>query len=252
MGHEFELRKEIELAATPEQVWAAIATGPGIDSWFMGHTEVDPREGGRNAFTMAGQTEEATVTAWEPGKRFGYGTEPGPDGTFMAIEYLIEGRDQGSTVLHLVQSGVLGDNWESEYEAMQAGWDMYLGTLAAYVRHFPGRHGSTVAAFRPGAGEPDQVWAAVAGAFGISGQITEGAPARLTLDGLPPVEGVVDLTGLPTYFGVRTDDALYRFLHSGTDRGSVLVLGHHLFGADVDQARAERAWQDWVTQLPIG
>ncbi|MEQ4301695.1 SRPBCC domain-containing protein [Plantactinospora sp. B6F1] len=252
MGHAFELRKEIELVGTPEQVWAAIATGPGIDSWFMGHTEVDPREGGRNTFTMGGQTEESTVTAWEPGKRFAYGTAPGPDGTFMALEYLIEGRDQGSTVLHLVQSGVLGDNWEAEYEAMQVGWDMYLGTLAAYVRHFPGRHGTPVAAFRPGAGEPDQVWAGVARAFGISGPITEGAPARLALDGLPPVEGVVDLAGLPTYLGVRTDDALYRFLHSGTDRGSVLVLGHHLFDADVDQAPAERAWQTWVDQLPTG
>ncbi|GAB3964378.1 SRPBCC domain-containing protein [Plantactinospora veratri] len=251
MGHEFELRKEIELAGTPDQVWAAIATGPGIDSWFMGHTEVDPREGGRNTFAMAGHTEESTVTAWEPGKRFGYGTEPGPDGTFMAIEYLIEGRDQGSTVLHLVQSGVLGDNWETEYEAMRNGWDMYLATLAAYVRYFPGRHGTQVAAFRPGAGEPDQVWAAVAGAFGITGAITEGAPARLTLDGLPPIEGVVDITGLPTYFGVRTDDALYRFLHSGTDRGSVLVLGHHIFADDVDQAHAERVWQDWAAQLPI-
>ncbi|MFD0970083.1 SRPBCC family protein [Plantactinospora endophytica] len=252
MGHKFELRKEIELAATPEQVWAAIATGPGIDSWFMGQTEVDPREGGRNTFTMAGHTEESTVTAWEPGKRFAYGTEPGPDGGFMAIEYLIEGRDQGSTVLRLVQSGVLGDNWETEYEAMQVGWDMYLGTLAAYVRHFPGRHAAQVAAFRPGAGEPDQVWAAVAGAFGISGEVVEGAPARLVLDGLAPIEGTVDLAGLPTYFGVRTDDALYRFLYSGTDRGSALVLNHHLFDAGADQVGAHRAWQEWLDQFPVG
>ncbi|MDG4790265.1 hypothetical protein O7626_30830 [Micromonospora sp. WMMD1102] len=141
-----------------------------------------------------------------------------------------------------MQSGVLGDNWETEYEAMGVGWDMYLASLASYLRHFPGRHGVPAAAFRPGAGEPEQVWAAVADAFGITGGITEGTPARLTVDGLPPVDGVVDIAGLPTYFGVRTDDALYRFLHSGVDRGSVLVLGHHLFGADVDQASVERAW----------
>ena len=36
MGHEFEADKRAELDATPEQVWEAIATGPGIDSWFMG------------------------------------------------------------------------------------------------------------------------------------------------------------------------------------------------------------------------
>jgi uncharacterized protein YndB with AHSA1/START domain len=34
--HEFEIREEIALDATPEQVWEAIASGPGMDSWFMG------------------------------------------------------------------------------------------------------------------------------------------------------------------------------------------------------------------------
>jgi uncharacterized protein YndB with AHSA1/START domain len=252
VGHPFELSKEIDIPATPEQVWAAIASGPGIDSWFMGRSEVEPGEGGRTRFAMAGHVEESTVTAWEPGKRFAHRTDPGPDGTFMALEYLIEGRDQGGTVLRLVQSGVLGDDWETEYEAMGLGWDMYLGTLAAYVTHFPGRTGSPVTAFRPGAGDPDEVWAAVAGAFGLTGPVAEGERARLELPGLPPIDGVVDLAGLPTYFGVRTPDALYRFLHSGTDRGNALVLGHHIFAADPGPARTEQAWQDWLTRLPIG
>ncbi|MEO3748846.1 SRPBCC domain-containing protein [Plantactinospora sp. B5E13] len=252
MGHPFELQKTIELAGTPEEVWAAIATGPGIDSWFMGRSEVEPREGGQTRFSMLGQVAEATVTAWEPGKRFANRTEPGPDGTFLATEYLIEGRDQGSTVLRLVQSGVLGDNWETEYEAMQVGWDMYLGSLAAYLAHFTGRTATPVTAFRPGAGDPDQVWAAVADAFGITGPVTEGTPARLTVDGLPPIDGVVDLVCLPTYVGVRTDDAIYRFLHSGTKRGNALVVGHHIFAADPDPARTERIWQEWLDRLPVG
>jgi uncharacterized protein YndB with AHSA1/START domain len=46
MPRGFELRKEITLDATPEQVWEAIATGPGIDAWFMGRNQVEPREGG--------------------------------------------------------------------------------------------------------------------------------------------------------------------------------------------------------------
>ncbi|SCL56570.1 Uncharacterized conserved protein YndB, AHSA1/START domain [Micromonospora citrea] len=252
MGHRFELHKDVELAATPEQVWEAIATGPGIDSWFMGRSEIEPGEGGRTRLTMAGHVEEATITAWEPGKRFADRTEPGPDGTFTAMEYLIEGRDQGGAVLRLVQSGVLGDNWETEYEAMKVGWDMYLGTLAAYLAHFPGRTAAPVSAFRPGAGGPDAVWAAVTRAFGLAGPVAEGQSVRLAVDGLPPIEGVVDLAGLPTYVGVRTADGLYRFLYSGAERGDALVLGHHLFADDQDPARAERAWQEWVTALPIG
>ena len=34
MTREFEIKKEVEVDGTPEQVWDAIATGPGIDSWF--------------------------------------------------------------------------------------------------------------------------------------------------------------------------------------------------------------------------
>src|SRR6478609_918098 len=107
MSHEFELHKEIPLEATPEQVWDAIATGPGIDSWFMGRTEVEPRVGGRASLTMPGFTAESTITAWEPPQRFAYRSTPDESGAFMAFEYLIEGRDGGSTALRLVHSGIM-------------------------------------------------------------------------------------------------------------------------------------------------
>ena len=36
---------EVEVHGSPEEVWRAIATGPGISSWYVPHT-VDEREGG--------------------------------------------------------------------------------------------------------------------------------------------------------------------------------------------------------------
>ena len=45
MGRPFENRREAEVPATPDEVWAAIASGPGIDSWFMGRSEVRPGAG---------------------------------------------------------------------------------------------------------------------------------------------------------------------------------------------------------------
>ena len=144
MPHEFELRKEITLEATPEQVWEAIATGPGIDAWFMGRNQVEPREGGGTAMTIGGHTEEGVVTAWEPGRRFAHqGGEPGSAG-FMAFEWLIEGRDDGTCVLRLVQSGILGDDWETEYDALSKGWDMYLHQLVQYLAFFRGRTATPV------------------------------------------------------------------------------------------------------------
>jgi uncharacterized protein YndB with AHSA1/START domain len=247
MSHEFELINEIELAGTPDQVWDAVATGPGLDSWFMGRNEVEPGEGGRTSLTMAGATETATVTGWEPGRRFAYRSDPGEDGAFMAFEYLIEGRGQGTTVLRIALSGVLAGDWETEFEAMQAGGEMYQLSLAAYVAHFAGRTGVPVAAFRPGAGDPDQAWPVLLEALGIDA-LVPGAPVRLALEGLPPVDGVIEAARLPHWFGIRADDATFWFLHTGPKRGNVIVAGHHLFGdLSADPQGAEAAWQGWLS-----
>src|SRR2546422_580674 len=136
MAHPFEVRKEIEVDASPEEVWEAIATGPGIDSWFMGTNEVEPREGGRARMTLPGWSMESTVTAWDPPTRFVTETEHGEDGRFMAFEYIIEGREGGSTVVRFVHSGFLaGDDWETEYEALKSGDPMYIEKLAEYLKY---------------------------------------------------------------------------------------------------------------------
>ncbi|MEU7884396.1 SRPBCC domain-containing protein [Microbispora bryophytorum] len=249
MPHEFELRKEVELDATPEQVWEAIATGPGVDSWFMGRTEIEPAEGGRGRFTMFGNSEGTTVTGYEPGKRFAFRGDGNPDGTFMAMEYLIEGRDHGSTVLRLVQHGFLGDGWETEFEAMGVGWDMYLHKLVQYLTYFRGRPATVVSAVRPQAAESAPAWAAIKDALGLPDTVRLGDPVRLAVDGLPPEEGVVDYTGFPAFLGLRTADGLYRFIHSGPKRGNVVVLGHHVFAEDADQEHVEAAWRSWLSRL---
>ena len=86
MTHPFEVRKEIELEATPEEVWEAIATGPGVDAWFMGRNEIEPHEGGKVRTTMPRFTMESTVTVWDPPRRFATRTEEGDDGAFMASD----------------------------------------------------------------------------------------------------------------------------------------------------------------------
>jgi uncharacterized protein YndB with AHSA1/START domain len=246
MPHEFEIREEITLDATPEQVWEAIASGPGIDSWFMGRNEVEPREGGTARMTLSGFTEESTVAVWEPSKRLVLRSKENPDGTFMAFEYLIEGRDGGSTMLRFVHSGFLGDDWEAEYDALTKGNRMYLQKLAAYLKYFPGRT-STYNMFAPGAQVTDQerVWAAFKGVLGLTGTVTEGDHVRLTVDDLAPVEGVVEFANFPISVGVRTSDGLYTFIHGYQD---AVVVEYHSFSDDVDEKETERAWQSWLTR----
>jgi uncharacterized protein YndB with AHSA1/START domain len=246
MPHEFEISKEVTIHASPEQVWEAITTGPGIDSWFMGRSQVEPREGGRTSLTMGDHTEEATVSAWEPAKRFAYRSDQSPDGTFMAFEFLIEGRGRGSTLLRFVHSGLLGDDWEAEYDALSKGNGMYLRKLAAYLEHFPGRT-STYNLFAPGPRVADKplAWAKLTSALGLTGEIAEGDPVRLAVEGLPPVEGVVELVDTPTFVCARTSDGLYTLMHGYQD---TVVVEYHGFSDDLDTERIERAWQGWLAR----
>ncbi|HEY2947421.1 MAG TPA: SRPBCC domain-containing protein [Micromonosporaceae bacterium] len=244
MPHEFEVREVIALEATPEQVWEAIATGPGLDSWFMGANEIEPGEGGRMRMTVAGQTSEATITTWDPPNRLAYRGDENPDGTFMAFEYIVEGRAGGTAVLRLVHSGFLGDDWQEEYDALSVGDGMYLRKLAAYLRHFPGA--AAYHMFLPGRAVADAaaVWTAFKDALGLTGTVTAGDKVRLAVDGLEPTDGVVEFVHHPSFLGVRTGDGLYMFVY-GRD---VVVVEYHDFTEDVDGPAIERAWRTWLSR----
>jgi uncharacterized protein YndB with AHSA1/START domain len=243
MTEPFKIELETTLPASPEEVWEAIATGPGIDSWFMGRNEVEPREGGRAAMDTGGHREESLITAYEPGKRFAVRTDTAEDGRFMAFEYLIEGRDHGSTVLRVVHSGVLGDDWQDEYDALRRGWPFHLHTLHEYLAHFAGRTGVPVFGVAPsGEHTPQQVRRALAQALSLPVPVVVGALAHAAPAGLPPLDGEVVWSD-DERFEVRGADGIYTF-HQGP---GVVLMFHHLFGPD--PAGAEAAWQRWLAGL---
>lgn len=246
MPHEFEVREELTIDATPEQVWDAIATGPGMDAWFMGTSTVEPGVGGTIRQAMPGWNSESTITAWEPGKHLAYRSAANPDGTFMAFESIIEGRDGGSTVLRFVHNGFLGDeDWETEYDALRNGDRMYLEKLALYVEHFAGLR-STYNLFALGSPvDGDRAWAAYRSALGLGETVAVGDKARVAVDGLEPIDGVVEFARLPWWVGVRTEDGFYSLMWGHQDTP---VLEYSAFNADVDGSRIEQAWQTWLAK----
>ena len=144
----------VEVPGTPEQVWQAIATGPGISSWFVPH-EVEEREGGDVAMDFGADypTEHATVTAWEPPYRVVF--ETGGDRA-LAFEWLVEARDGGSCVVRLVNSGFgPGEDWDADYDGMSAGWPLFLENLRLHLTHFAGQQARPLLPMRvvPGAHE---------------------------------------------------------------------------------------------------
>lgn len=247
MARKFEIRREIELAASPEQVWDAVATGPGYDSWFMGPHEIEPKEGGVIKLAVGDQPEVGTVTAWDPPHRFSHRSPEGEDGSFHAFEFLIEGRDGGTTMLRFIHSGVTGEDWTDEYESMTGqGWAMYLFTLSEYLTYFPGRYATYVTAQGPTASAAKDAWPVLERGLGLTEPVAVGDAVRLTPAGIEPIEGVVDYGG-PDFLGVRTSDAMYRF-HGLSVLGMPIAVGHHLFG-DVDATKANQAWESWLHSL---
>jgi hypothetical protein len=183
------------------------------------------------------------ITAYEPGKRIATRTATAADGRFMAFEYLIEGRDGGSTVLRVVHSGLLGDDWQDEYDALRRGWPFHLHTLREYLTHFAGRAGVPVFAVAPSGGQPAQaVRAALTCGLSLPTPVAVGARAHAEPAGLPPLDGEVVWSD-DERIEVRTADGIYTF-HGFS---GVVLMFHHLFGPDT--GGAEAAWQQWLTAL---
>ncbi|RKT52400.1 SRPBCC family protein [Saccharothrix australiensis] len=237
MGHAFnETNRAVLDGVTPDQVWAAIATGPGIDSWFMGRNEVEAGEAVKGAF--GGYRPRHAITAWEPGEHLAYGGEKAPDGRYLAYEFLIEGRDRGSTVLRMVVDGFLpGDDWQDEFEAMSAGGAMFWHTLVEYLRHFAGRVAVPVTVLGPEVADWPALWTALHRKLGLDRAPRAGD--EVEVDGL---KGTVYFANSQTV-GIRTPDAMYRFFQGIT---GVLIAMHHVFA---DDRRDEGTWAAWMGDL---
>ena len=238
MSREFEIRREVELPATPEEVWDAVATAEGNAAWlFPNETPTSQGETGRFG----------TATVFDPPRHFAVRVE-GENGWFNAIEDVIEARGGGTTVLRYMHSGIFVDDWDNQYDAANQHTDFYLHTLGEYLRHFKGRTATYVgdspggiqgpeASTQPGA--LDRLKAAL----GLPDGAAEGDRVSISVEGIGPVEGEVDyLRG--NFIGVRTTDALIRFFGRNVWGMPVGMQVHQFDG--VDAAQAKRAWSDWL------
>lgn len=245
MSRRFESTHQADVDATPEEIWQAIATGPGIDSWFMGRADVEPGPDGSVRIDFGGYAPAHEVTAWEPGKRLAYGTEPEHDGRFVAYEFLLEGRDRASTTLRVVASGFLpGDDWADEFEAMSRGHEMFFQTLFEYLAHFAGRTAIPVTAFGPPAADWERAWATLHAELGLTARVAPGDGVRLRLADGAAEDGVVYYVNADT-LGIRTDGALIRFLRGF--RGP-MIAAHHVFADDAHR-HTDAAWHAWLTRV---
>jgi len=237
MSRPFEISREVDLPASPEDVWTAITAENA--AWQFPGMEVSadgaPPEGG-------------PIITWEPPHRLVIRMES-PDGTFNALDYAIEARAGGTAHLRYVHSGILADEWEDQYDAIGPHTDFYFHTLGEYLAHFYGRPVTYVGQPSAGiegpqaAGTPDAM-DALRATVGVSADAGVGDAVHTSLGDAGPLDGVIDYS-TPEFLGVRTADGLYRFF-GRNHFGSVVGMSAHLFAAGVDPEAREAALKAWL------
>ena len=241
MSREFEVIREVDLPAAPDDVWTAITADAA--AWMF--------PPGMEIPAGAEPPEGAPVTTWDPPRRLVIRMES-PDGTFNALDYAIEARDGGTAHLRYVHSGILADEWEDQYDAIDGHTDFYLHTLGQYLEHFKGRPATYVGQPSSGIEGPPSAGAENAmdtlrAALGIGAGAAVGDTVHADLGAAGSLDGVIDYL-TPQFVGVRADDGLFRFFGRNAF-GGVVGLSAHMFRDGVDAAQAEsdlKAWLDSV------
>jgi len=254
---------EVEVPGTPEEVWAAIATGPGISSWFV-PARVEEENGVPKRLICnfgPGMESIADVTAWDPPRRLAAENSWAPNMPTMATEWIVEARAGGKCMVRVVHSlFATNDDWDNQLESTEKGWPGFFRILKLYLTHFRTMRCSPIQvigfASKPLAG----AWEDLAGSFALTG-VREGQQWRAPRSGVPALAGVVESLGEGNHPSVllRVSEPAPGVVHFGAfDCGAVQVMvALYLYGdkAAAVAAREEPAWQKWMSErfpMPTG
>lgn len=242
---------EARVPATPEQVWRAVATGEGLEAWYV-PAEVEPHVPGRHE-TRHGSSGSSigVVTVWDPPQRIAYDEEGwrGPDIPVPTwnTEIVIEPLDEGCLVR--LSSGLLsgGEGWQDEVEQAFGGWMGALLNLRTYLTHYADQPASMMLLEEelPTSDEaPD-----VVGDSGLQGSLGEKVSSQPPT---PPVSGEV-LHVTSDWVTVRTDSVPGVLELATTNRGGTtsLIVRWYLYGQDsaAERERQQPLWQEWADAL---
>jgi uncharacterized protein YndB with AHSA1/START domain len=184
---------EVEVPGTPEEVWQAIATGPGITSWFV-PTELEERVGGSVVFHL-GDVDDSrgSVTAWEPPRRLAY-EEPSwnPPAPPLATEHSVEARSGGTCIVRIVSSLFTSSaDWDDQLESMDQGWRPYFEILRLVLAHFRGLPAVTMQQIRTTRLPHTDAWTTLAGPLGLE-DVSVGSEVSASAPGVPSFKGVIE------------------------------------------------------------
>lgn len=245
-GHR-SVEAEVEVPGTPEEVWNAIATGPGMSSWFVPSTS-EERVGGTAVCNFGpGMESVATIKEWDPPVSFTAETEEEPG--LVASEWTVETRGGGTCVVRVVHRWFADtDEWDDQFIGHSYGWISFFRILRIYLEHFRSRPSASfqIAAF--GDESVEQTWRLALDGLPASAD----DPKRLTT---PSAAGVVEHKGEGEYAELllRLDDPAPGVAHlfpMDTGEQTMLSVRVYLYGDGVegDADSTKKRWADWLSR----
>ncbi len=255
---------EFEAPGTPEQVWRAIATGPGVTAWFV-PTTVDERVGGDVAFDLGGGlVSTGRVTAWSPPHRFAY-EEPNWSGEAppLATELIVEAKAGGVCKVKMVHSLFTDrDDWDKEIESMENGWPPFIAVLKLYLTHHPDAPAASARPTAAYAGSVAEAWTALLRGLDLS-SAKVGETRATRGDGAPHLAGCIE------QIGDQANNHKSLMLRMSEPAPGAALIGVYAWGGETKfaislyfygddcatiAAREEKRWQTWLEKAfaPVG
>ena len=249
MTDERSIELEIEVPGTPEEVWRAIATGPGISSWYVPHT-IEEREGGVATASFGPEMEvSGRVAAWEPPRRFVIDGGEGVEG--LAFEWLVEATNGGTCIVRLVNSGFgAGEDWDDHFDGMTKGWQIFLQNLKLHLEHFGGQTAQPMLPTATWTGNQHDAWDRLVNQLSIAASPQVGDRIEVNNPDTPDLAGTV--VDVDTWrMGLLLDQPAKgtAFLACESQGEGVEVsIWSYLYGPEGKKIvdRDEPRWREWL------
>lgn len=257
----------IEIDAPPNEVWKAIAEADGIVRWFAPEARVEPGQGG-SIFVSWGPGMEGTYTieTWRQDEHLclteyratpyncsgdAPAAEPEPVPRRIAVDYYLEAKAGGGTILRLVQSGFGNSaSWDQEMESTKRGWPTFFRVMKHGIEFHPNERAKPVTLSIPSPHQAPEAWTGFQSALSVqpeAGSYTLNLPAE-------SIQGKLLIHGERHFAGVVEgwNNALVSIVcepFPGVP-GSMLFFMLTLYGPAIEQADAiSTRWTEALTNL---
>ncbi|MBL8177343.1 MAG: SRPBCC domain-containing protein [Bryobacterales bacterium] len=260
----------IEIDAPPAEVWKAIAEADGIARWLAPEVKVTPGKGGAISVSWGpGMEGTQQIEVWEENRHLclteqrakpyscggadtsGDAADAAETPLRIAVDYFLEAKDGGKTVLRLVHSG-FGNSagWDQEMESTRRGWPTFFRVMKHGIEFHPHEPASPVTLSIPSLHSAADAWERVCKALTPLNQSTryELRSPQETLQGKLLIHGERHFAGVIENW----NDALVSIVcePSPSGPGSMLYFMLTLYGPAIAHAQAiDARWKEALTSL---